>query len=643
MYKQEFFFDFETRSRSDLRKTGAVRYATDESTEVTLLTWCFGRTGSIKVWRLGWPVPSELYEVAMHPEKYNMIAHNVLFDYMIWTQVWGKKNIPDLIHPKIENLTDNMALTCHFRVGGSLDNAAQTLGLPITKDKDGRRIMLKQCKPDRHGNFPELTSEEWGKFEYYGIIDTKLLREIYYMCPRLSEAERFIWEWTFRRNLRGIRLDMPLLEEMNDILQTERPKLVKEFDHLVGGKCKINSPFAKGWFQQYYPWIQNMQADTIREMLADSRPEIPDFARRALECKAMAGSTSLAKIETAIARNYQGRIYEVLAYHYAHTKRWAGRGIQVQNFPRPVKGKDQIDFDLNVNDLANIVRAKRPGLQDPLGFIKNLLRRIFIPDQGTKFYCGDWSKIEPTVLFWLTGMGRISKLWYEDMASTIYSVDISTIGKDSEERQLGKSAALGCGYGMGHVKFRDDVLSKTGLLISEDLAKRAVYAYRNKYHQVTQFWRELELGMKMALNGTVTKLCEGKVYIMPMAHKFRGKLGVKNLQIRLPSGGLLFYHDVRLDSDGLTFDSGDRFRKKLYGGLLCEHVVSSTAREILVPAVWRLEKAGFDVLNVVHDEIWASAEESRDEEFERIMCINPSWCPDMAIGAEGDNGRRYLK
>lgn len=644
-YRQDFFFDFETRSRSDLKKVGAVRYAVDSSTEATLLTWCLGRTGKVKAWRIGQPIPGELYEVATNPWKYNFIAFNVAFDFLIWSQVFKRQCISALIPPEIEHIEDCMALTNHFRVGASLDKAAKTLGLPASKDKIGRRIMLKQCKPDRTGNFPELNDDEWMHFERYGIIDTELLREIYYMCPRLSEAERFTWEWTFKRNLRGIRLDMPLLRELNAILQTEKPKLVNEFNLLVGGKVKINSPKAKDWFKEYYPWIENMQADTVREMLADNSPTIPRFARRALECKDMAGSTSLAKIEKAISTEYMGRIYGVLAYSHAHTKRWAGRGIQVQNFPRPEdEPVDALIENENVDDLVSVVRTRRTqGLSDPLGFTKNLLRRIFIPDRGMEFYCGDWSKIEPTVLFWLTGLGAIPWNWYEDMAATIFSKDISEIENPSFERHIGKAAALGCSYGLGPDGFGKNVFKNTGMKLEPSLCQASVFAYRNKYKPIVQLWKQLEIGMKRAMMGETMALCSGKIHIMPMTHKFRGKPGVKNLQIRLPSGGLLFYHDVRVEHGRISFDSSQGFRKDVYGGLLTEHITSATAREILVPAIWRLEKAGFDVLNVVHDEMWAQAEAGRYEEFERLMCINPSWCRDMKITASGGSGRRYLK
>ena len=641
--KIDFHFDFETRSHADLRKVGSVKYATHPTTEATLLTWAFGRSGTVKAWKIGQPIPQEIIKVAQSPGLYNMIAHNILFDYLIWTVVYSKL-IPTMKRPSINDLTDNMAHTCHFRCGASLDNSAKILGLPYSKDKDGRRIMLKQCKPNsRTGEYPVLTEEEQAKFTHYGKVDTRLLRDVYYLTPPLPAPERYTWEWTFRRNLQGVRADVPLIMKMNEILDSEKPKLIKEFEWRTGG-IKIGSTKCKEFFKPHYPYIENMQADTIRTMMADKNPAIPTHVRRALEIKDLAGSTSLAKIPNMVRRLHAGRIYELLAYHYAQTKRWAGRGVQVQNFPRPIEKADSMDFDMNIPDLAGLVESRRATLKDPLGFIKNLLRRIWIPADGNEFYCGDWSKIEPTVLFWLVGLGSVPAKWYEDMAATIYGVDISEIGPESEERTLGKCTNLGCGYGMGHVKFRDDTFKKSGLLITEELAKRAVYAYRNKYAQVTTFWKELEWAYKAALRGTTTQLCQGRVHVMPMDRC--PKPNTRGIQVRLPSGGMLYYHDVQLSGDGLTYISDEQVgvtRKKLYGGLLCEHIVSSTARDILVPSLYRLEEAGFEVLTVVHDEIWGEDRPGRGEEFERLMCINPEWCRDMRITAESKNGVRYLK
>lgn len=663
----DFFFDYETRSRADLKKEGSVKYAIDPSTEATLLTWAFGRTSPIKAWRKGQPIPQELLDVAHHPEKYHFIAHNIMFDFLVWTQVFSKL-IFGLKAPKIENISDNMAMTSHFRVGASLDAAARILQLPFSKDKEGRRLMLRQCKPNSKGEWSELSATEWDQFEHYGKIDTKLLREIYYRIPHLPASERWAWEWTFKRNLRGLNIDMDLVHELSSIVEESTPKYIAEFEHITGYQVKINSPVrCKEYFQQFYPEIEDMQADTLRDLLLDTR-YVPPHVRRALEIKDLAGSTSIAKIKTAINQNVNGRIYGILAYHHAQSKRWAARGIQVHNFPRVDESRpDKISFPLNIENLAGEIRNRRGTLQDPIGFCKNLLRRMFLPDAGKYFYCGDWSKIEPTVLFWLVGLDNIPDNWYEQMAAEIYSVPAHTIGKDSIERQLGKSAALGCGYSMGHKKFREDTFKKTGLQISEALSKQAVDAYRKKYDLIVNFWRNIEQSFRQAIHGVSSQLCNGKIHIQPMDKPHRG------VQIRLPSGSHLYYHQacetpartyLEFDDKGkpvfdengkqslihewqgiayMSDEDGQPTLKKIYGGLLCENITSATARDIILPALYNLEHSGFEILNLVHDEMWGQGEAGRDAEFEKIMCINPSWTQGMKITAGMKNGIRYLK
>ena len=651
-HKIDFFHDFETRSHLDLSEVGALIYALHPTTEATLLTWCFGRTGQVKSWRRGQPIPAEILDVAFNPHKYRLIAHNLPFDYLIWTLVFSKL-IPGMVRPAIADLEDNMAITTHFRVGAKLETAAKVTRLPFNKDPEGRRIMLKQCKPGRDGKFPELTVEEWASFEHYGLLDTRIMREVYYQCPQLPHGERWAWEWTFRRNMHGIRLDVELLKELVSIVEENVPRLVKEFGECVSHQVPIGSPKCKEYFKQWWPWIENMQADTVDKMLLE-RDGKPAHIYRAVEIKALASSASIAKLKAATVQKHGDRIYQVLAYSYTQTKRWAGRGIQVQNFPRPDdSAPDKLDFDLNQESVLAAVRAKRPHLKDPIGFVKNLLRRIFIPDQGKEFLCGDFSKVEPSVLFWLLDMGEIPSKWYEETASQIYSMPVSAISKDSVERQIGKAAALGCGYGLGADNFKVQVEKQAGFVVDIETAKKAVYGYRRANPKIVQFWSDLETAFSRAIDGGVTKLCNGRVYVMPMQAPHKG------VQIRLPSGGYLYYHHAhkrmgayqdknsgawkeRMELCYEGDDKGVYGIKKVYGGLLTEHVVSATARDVMVPAMWRLEQAGFDVLNTVHDEVWAQAEPGRGEEFNQIMTVNPSWC-DMKIGADFKNGVRYLK
>lgn len=681
MYKIDFFLDKETFSQLDLTQVSNPNYAAHPSTLITRIGYTLGRNGALKLWKpLSEPIPSEIMDLALHPERYNFIAWNVFFDYLIWICVMPRY-IPGLVRPPLENIHDAMALSCYFRTGASLESCSKFMDMPMGKDPEGRRAMLKSCKPDSKGKMPVLSPQEEAAFDRYAIGDVRILREAYYRLPPLPEPERFAWEWTFKRNISGIRIDLPLVMELSEIVADFMPRMEQEFESIVG--AKINSHVkVKIWFQQFWPWIKDMRADTVRDMLLDFEGK-PPLALRALEIKDLAGSTAISKLKTARLTSYMGRVYDVLKYCQAQTKRWSGNGIQIQNLPR-VDGKrpDSLPNDLNIENLAEVVKSMRPGLKDPIGFSKNLLRRIFLPSQGKTFYCGDWAKIEPTTLFWFLGLGAIPKKWYEEMAAEIYNKRIEEIGKESEERQVGKTAQLQCGYGAGWESFQTAVFEQTGIKLTDDMAKTVVHAYRRKYPQVVQLWSDLENAFRLAIMGQTSSLCSGKVHIMPMHVIYPNWKGVA---IRLPSGSHLFYHNAEeifsewYETEGtrrseiikitkeeyLLLAPIDRMKfkyktkmvlryksdegkgsvvwKYVYGGLLTENVVSGTARDILIPFLWNAQNAGFDVLGLVHDEGWAESYAGREEEYNNLMCIRPSWCRDMEIGAESNSGVRYLK
>lgn len=668
MYKIDFFLDKETRSHVALDAVGPVNYAAHPTTEMTLMTWAVGRTGPVRLWRpMLEPVPADIMDLAQHPEKYNFIAWNVTFDYLIWICVFSRLHGPTtFIRPSLENIHDAMALSCHFRTGASLSSAATMMKLPINKDPRGRAIMLKQCKPNAKGVYPTLTGEEQALFEHYAILDTRILRDVYYMLPPLPEPERYAWEWTFRRNLEGIRIDMDLVNELNNIVDAALPGLVAEFKAITG--CIPSSPVkVKAWFQQWYPHIESMDKTVLRDLLVDTRP-VPSYVRRALELKDLSGSTSISKLRTANRLVYNGRIFELLAYHHAGTKRWAGRGIQIQNFPRVNKRRpDKVDFEKNIHNLASYIHSVRPGLVDPINFVKNLLRRIWLPTPGNMFYCGDFSKVEPSVLFWFLNLGPIPKNWYEKMAGAIYNKPSEQIEEGSKERDVGKMANLSCQYQTGGDGYRKALYKETAIALSEAEGKRVVDTYRRENPAIVAFWEELQTAFRLAIHGQTSMLCGGKLHFLPMQAVFPQFKGVA---IRLPSGSYLFYHaaeeaivEVNEEVTELRFGvpvttivkkkrkvmrylfdygQGKVGWKTVYGGSICENVTSGTARDIIVPATYHLEAAGFGILGLIHDEIWGDAIAGREEEFKRLMCINPSWC-NMEITSDLKCGVRYLK
>ena len=85
--------DYETRSRVDLKKVGAAKYAADPSTEVLCVAYAVD-DGPVQLWRPGDPVPAEFIEAAANP-SWVVAAHNDAFESAIEQHVLRPLRLAD--------------------------------------------------------------------------------------------------------------------------------------------------------------------------------------------------------------------------------------------------------------------------------------------------------------------------------------------------------------------------------------------------------------------------------------------------------------------------------------------------------------------------------------------------------------------
>ncbi|WP_447513530.1 hypothetical protein, partial [Clostridioides difficile] len=74
----------ETRSRVDLKKSGAWRYAEDSSTDVFCMAYASGN-GPVDIWIEGQPLPQAISDYVMGGRKVH--AWNAAFEYAIWNRI----------------------------------------------------------------------------------------------------------------------------------------------------------------------------------------------------------------------------------------------------------------------------------------------------------------------------------------------------------------------------------------------------------------------------------------------------------------------------------------------------------------------------------------------------------------------------
>lgn len=140
----DVFLDFETRSRVDLKTAGVYRYAMDPSTDALCLAFAVDG-GPVWVWRKGRPFPTALKRAIDGGALLH--AHNAAFERLIWQHVC----VPRYGWPEVdlERWRCTAAGAAAVALPRSLADAASALELEVAKDLEGKKIMLKLCRPKR--------------------------------------------------------------------------------------------------------------------------------------------------------------------------------------------------------------------------------------------------------------------------------------------------------------------------------------------------------------------------------------------------------------------------------------------------------------------------------------------------------------
>lgn len=642
--------DFETRGTADLRRTGAYRYAEDKNTDVWCLCYCFdGNTEDIRTWRPGDPLDQELVEHVKAGRE--MRAFNAPFERAIWNAIlatrysWPTTTIEQWVCTASEARA--MALP------GSLEMVAQVLGVTAQKDKQGAALMLRLAKPRRIEEDGTIIwwdiPERVQRLIQYCRTDVEVELAVAQAIRRLGDTERRVFELDQRINDRGVRLDKKLAKAAKSVAERATLAANRALYDLTNGKVAKVSNVGRltAWVKEQGLEVVSLGKSDLAEAIAGSSGVVAD----ALTLRAEAGKSSVAKIDAMLgAVCDDGRIRGMLLYHGAATGRWAGRLVQPQNFPRG----DITD----VEDYIPLVLAKDyaglDALANPLSIISSMLRSMLIAADNYNLIAADFSAIEARVLAWLAGEELLLQTFrnkgdvYKVMASRIYGVPAGDV--DKNQRQVGKMAILGLGYGMGANKFVDSCKTMAGIVLTPEQSKEVVTLYRNTNRKIVQFWADLNAAALDAVRE------EGSVQsVGDIKYTMRGGY----LWCVLPSKRPLAYARPKIveretpwgsTTEAVSFEGMDSFTKKwsrheLYGGLLAENVVQAVARDIMAAAMLRLEEAGYPIIMSVHDELVCEVPEGFGSvaEFEALMSAPPAWALDCPIDAEGWIGKRYRK
>lgn len=656
--------DYETRSKADLGEVGSWEYSVHSSTRVMCVAWRLGtratlRSAPIRSWCPAFHEkrPQELLN-AFTDSDVMLVAHNALFEELITENVLSRQ-FPQIRHIPVSRWICTAALAAVMALPRKLEKACIAAKLPVQKDMDGHRLMLKLSqprKPSKHN--PAIwhnKASEFRRLIKYCEDDIAAETELFLKLPPLIYGEREVWELDQKINRYGFHVDREFVALAQNIIANETARMQAEVIGLSGGYFTSINQRAKVLEllnDVHKIDIPNLQAKTIDDLL-DSDKKLPQDARRILEIRRSIGKASLKKYPAFEARSKSdSRVRDNVVYHGAGPGRFTGRGLQIQNFPRGTWK----DFDSSLA-IEHIKTLNVEGLhllygEDLMSLLSNCLRSTIIASPGYEIYCGDYASIEVRVLFWVAGHISGLKAYeekrdlYREMAVKIYNRNLEDVSKS--EREVGKRAILGCGYGMGADKFHQTCI-QFGQEVSEELAQKAVSAYRETHNKVPLLWKNLETAAKSAVKNP------GKKYTINKTTWFVEK---EVLFCELPSGRRLayYYPSVRMERNQWGYVSETLFHfgedsktrqwkeTKTWGGVLTENVVQAIARDLMVDAMLRLDEYGFEIILTVHDEIVAEMQRKDClEKFSWLMSRVPAWGQGIPVEVEAWQGPRYRK
>ncbi len=653
----ELFLDFETRSRADLRRVGAHRYAEDPSTEVVVVAYALddGLVQRVEPFGGGefiYVKGAALGEVVYDPTV-PVVAHNAEFERLILIHKLGLKG--PAAEPSRFRCTAAQAARAGLPRG--LEKAAEALGLEGWDKKRKDRVIRKLTQPRRStGTWWEYADaeEEWEELKADCERDVETCRDLYRLLPPLGAQEQALWELTVRMNDRGLAVDLDSVRRARDLAAELQEEAARRFEELVGAPPA--SPRARKLLG-----VESLDKYHVRRYLKNQ--DLDPRMREALTLRKRWAKSSLAKLDALLLRtSADGRLRGSLTYCGAErTGRWSSHGVQWHNAPKGLGEETDLAFE------ALRTGVLRAVYDDPLLTISDMLKGFLVGP----FLVGDYAQVEARDLAWQAGQKDAlaafadeSRDIYCEVASDIYGHRVGKYEKTGDprdydpvihmpKRQLGKVAVLGCGYGLGAVRFREQMDEVFDVEVSPEMAARVVNAYRERNDKVVDLWGELEVGFTHAVSAG-----PGRAWrVGPVVIGVMERQGRRWAYVRLPSGRCMYYYDPRFEEVGgrgpgpsVTYFGRNRWhgghweRVPAYGTLLTENVVQATCRDVLAEALLRLDRAGFPLVLQVHDEAVANgAGAERLAEFKRLMEVRPTWAQALPLVVDAYETRRYRK
>lgn len=558
-----------------------------------------------------------------------LVSHNAAFDGSVLS--WRFQKRPALY---IDTLSMSRALLAHKLKSLALKEVAQHLGLGAKGDTihqmKGVRAHALEASPAFHAEVAQ-----------YANTDNELCRGIFKALKgKFPRDEYAVVDMVIRMMCEPkFQLDEGLLALHLQRVRHEKQALLDRLGFSDPTKLMSNELFAQE--------LISRGVEPPRKISLRTGAETWAFAKNDQGFKDLASHPD-PEVQALVAARlgHKTTIEETRTEKFLNIAHKAGNWVnRAPWLPIPLRVSGAHTHRLSGSDGMNMQNLPRGGT----------MRKAMRAPKGYKIVAADLSQIEARIVCWLAGAKMLDVFARGEDPYVYQAQSIGALSADTPKgspeyaqgRQLGKALVLGCGFGIGGPKFQITVRNPPyNLSLSLSEAQAAVNSYRAKNPEIPQLWQILgnalgALALRPAMGG-VSARSANRVEIMRGAAY---EVVDDTVQLELPSGLHLKYHNLRLEQNQLWFDYNGQ-RQYIYGGKATENLVQALARCVIMENALRVKRMTDQWPTLqVHDENVYIVKESYAEEFAKQlhegMTTRPTWAPDLPVATEVKIGDNY--
>ena len=599
--------DFETYYDKDisLRKLTTEEYVRHEQFEVIGVSVKVNDGDT--VWLSG---PHDALKKYLHNnydwESSAVLAHNTMFDGAILSWLFD-------IHPRVWLDTLCMARALHgTEVGGSLAFLAEKYELGVK----GNEIINAVGK-----RLTDFNEEELGRYGDYCVNDTELTYKLYKKFEKdfpvvelktIDLTLRMFIDPVLELNVEKLKRHLDVLKDQKDDLLEEagiekselmsNPKFAKALEAL-GVVPPMKTSLRTG--KESFAFAKSDEA--FKALQEHENPKVQALVAARIGLKSTLEETRTQRFIEVASR---GKMPVPIKYYAAHTGRWGGSDkINLQNLP-----------------------SRGPNAK--------VLKSSICAPEGYSIVEADSAQIEARVLAWLSGQADLVTAFengedvYKKMAGSIYGKKEESIS--AAERFIGKTTILGCGYGMGAVRFKEQ-LQSFGVDMEQEEAARIIKIYRQTNSSITKLWRECQVALEGMRQGDAYAIgLSGVLQVIP-----------KENGIQLPNGLMMRYDNLKAEEGEKGLEYFYKTRRgdvRIYGGKVVENVCQAIARCIMAEQMLMISKK-YRVLLTVHDSVVCCVPDKELDKaaayVDSCMRHTPDWAQGLPVRGDVETGKNY--